>query len=57
MGRTMSLALPLGFLLKGGADADTSRLAAASGGQLGAVLLHGAALDDSIALVALPARR
>ena len=39
--------------LKGRADADVTRLAAVSRGELNAVLLHAAALDESIKQVAL----
>jgi hypothetical protein len=39
--------------LKGRADADVTRLAAVSRGEMSAVLLHAAALDDSIKQVAL----
>ena len=39
--------------LKGRADADVTRLAAVSRGELNAVLLHAAALDESIRQVAL----
>ena len=39
--------------LKGRADADVTRLAAVSRGELNAVLLHAAALDESITQVAL----
>jgi dienelactone hydrolase len=39
--------------LKGRADADVTRLAAVSRGELSAVLLHAAALDESITQVAL----
>jgi cephalosporin-C deacetylase-like acetyl esterase len=39
--------------LKGRADADVTRLAAVSHGEMGVVLLHAAALDDSIKQVAL----
>jgi len=41
--------------LKGRADADVTRLAAVSRGEMSAVLLHAAALDDSIKQVALVA--
>jgi len=39
--------------LKGRADADVTRLAAVSHGEMGVVLLHAAALDESIRQVAL----